>query len=144
MKKTIWICLTLISFNFGYSQVAPQQISTVALNFCASVESVSGYCNFNNTKFITAADSTSGKIFMEVKSTGTAPIGATSLVFKVYKVDKAGTEKFVTMLQQNIKPEWIYAWMPYNFDSPAKFNIKVYNEADQLICSRMFETIAFK
>jgi hypothetical protein len=144
MKKTVWLCLVLISFNYSFSQVAAQAKSPVVLNFCASVESVSGYCNFNNTRFITQADSTSGKIFMEVKSTGTAPINATTLVFKIYKVNKAGDEKFETMLQQNIKPEWIYAWMPYNFDSPAKFDVKVYNESDQLICNRIFETIAFK
>jgi len=144
MKKVIWIWLILISFNCGYSQVVAQSVNTVSLNFCTSVESASGYCNFMNTKFITSPDSTRGRIFMQVKSNSTAPIGATSLIFKVYKLDKDGSEKFETMMQQPIQANWLFAWMPYNFNSPAKYTVKVYNESDQLICTKGFELIAFK
>jgi hypothetical protein len=146
MKKAIWLFLVWVCFSKSYGQtvVTAPENSTVMLNFCTSVESVSGYCNFLNTKFITSPDSTKGRIFMEVKSKVSGPINATNLIFKIYRQDKAGAEKFETMLQQSIKPDWLYAWMPYDFDSPGKFNVKVYNESDQLICSKSFELIAFK
>lgn len=135
MKKIIGLCLVLItSLGTAFGQVS--------LDFCASVEST-GACNFNNVKFITSPDSTKGKVFMEVKSTGVEPIGAAMVLFKIYKVSKTGEEKFETMLQQNIKPDWLYAWMPYTFDSPGKFNVKIYNESDKLLCSKTFELIAY-
>ena len=135
MKKVITLCLLMISFSSIYSQVT--------LDFCASVES-NGYCNFNNTKFIAQLDSTTGRIFMEVKSKDQSPINANVVIFKIYSVDKAGNEKFVNILQQNIKPDWLYAWMPNVFTAPGKFNVKVYNENDTLLCSKMFELISFK
>ena len=142
MKKAIWLCLVTICFCQGYSQVNAQGISSVALNFCASVES-SGACNFNNTKFISTPDSTKQKVFMEIKSQDNTPIGASMVLFKIYRVGKTGEEKFETMLQQGIKPDWLYAWMPYTFDSPGKFNVKIYNESDKLLCSKTFELIPF-
>lgn len=133
MKKIIWLCLLMMAFDSAFSQVT--------LDFCASVEP-NGYCNFNNLKFITQPDSTTGRIFMEVKSTA-KPIGATDVIFKIYKVDKTGHEKFQNMTHQVIKPDWFFAWMPYMFESPGKFDVKVYNESDELICTNMFELIAF-
>ena len=128
------LLLAMICFSGIYSQTT--------VSFCASVEQ-NGFCNFNNTKFIAAADSTTGRIFMEVKGKD-APIGASKIIFKIYRIEKGGTEKFETMLQQDIKPEWYFAWMPSMFSSPGKFNVKIYNESDQLLCSNSFEMIAFK
>ena len=143
MKKTIWLWLILISFSYGYSQTVTQETAKATLNFCTAVDPTTGYCNFNNTKFITSPDSTSGKIFMEVKGLGNTPINATSLILKIYRVNGAGEEKFVNLMQQSINAGWFYAWVPYYFDSPAKFVIKVYNESDQLMCTKGFELIAF-
>ena len=127
------LLLMMVCVTCSYSQVA--------LNFCASVEPT-GYCNFNNTKFISSKDSTTGRINMEVRSI-TAPIGAATLLFKIYKLDEKGKEVFVTMVSQAIKPDWYFAWTPYMFNSPGKYAVKVYNESDQVICSNAFEFIAF-
>ncbi len=134
MKKMIGLCLTLFLFTGLYSQVT--------LNFCASVES-NGYCNLTNTKFIASPDSTHGRIFMEVHGID-RPIGASNILFKIYRVGKDGSEKFETMLQQTIQPDWYFAWMPFNFESPAKYNVKIYNEKDEVIVAKSFELIAFK
>ena len=116
--------------------------SQATLNFCASVEA-NGYCNFDNTKFITSPDSTTGRIFMQVRNNA-GPIGASNVIFKIYKLSGTGDEKFVTLMQQQIKPDWATAWMPGTFDSPGKYVVKVYNEADQVICTNKFELILFK
>ena len=116
--------------------------SQSTLNFCTSVEQ-NGYCNFNNTKFITSPDSTNGRVFMQVRGAG-GPIGAAKIIFKIYSVNKAGAEKFESMLQQDIKPDWFYAWMPYSFASPGKYTVKIFDENDKQICTNAFELIAFK
>jgi hypothetical protein len=134
MKRVMGLCLMLICVTCAYSQNT--------LNFCASVEQ-NGYCNFNNTKFITSQDSTNGRVFMQVKGAG-GPIGVAKVIFKIYKVDKAGAEKFETMLQEDVKPEWYFAWMPYTFASPGKYSVKIFDESDKLICTNGFELIAFK
>jgi hypothetical protein len=135
MNKILGLCFAMLFATYIYGQ-------KVTVSFCASVEQ-NGYCNFNNTKFITSQDSTNGRVFMEVRGTD-APIGATKIIFKVYKIDKAGGEKFSTMLQQDIKPDWFFAWMPNVFESPGKYAVKIYNESDQLICTNSFELIPFK
>jgi hypothetical protein len=133
MKKLTGLILLMICFTGAFSQVK--------LAFCASVDPA-GYCIFDNTKFIAAKDSTTGRLFMEVRSEG-APIGANAVVFKVYKVE-GGKETFVTMLNQNIKPDWFFSWMPYVFNAPGKYTVKVYNENDQMICTNQFEWLAYK
>ena len=80
---------------------------------------------------------------MQVKG-ATGPIGAAKVIFKIYKIDAAGKEKFENMLSQDIKPEWYFAWMPYLFASPGKYAVKIFNENDQQICTNSFELIAFK
>jgi hypothetical protein len=135
MKRITGLFLMLVCACGVYSQAT--------LNFCASVEP-NGYCNFNNIKFITSPDSTNGRIFMQVKTVGGSPIGASNVIFKIYKLSGTGDEKFVTLMQQQIKPDWATAWMPGTFDSPGKYVVKVYNEADQVICSNKFEFILFK
>jgi len=134
MNKIAGLFLMMICFTSAYCQIG--------LSFCASVEK-NGYCNFNNVKFISSPDSTSARVFMEVRNV-VAPIGATNLIFKIYRVDDAGQEKFQNMVQQPMQPDWYYAWTPYIFNSPGKFNVKVYNESDSLICTNGFELIAFK
>ena len=79
-----------------------------------------------------------------IQTTGSALAVCSKIIFKIYRIEKGGTEKFETMLQQDIKPEWYFAWMPSMFSSPGKFNVKIYNESDQLLCSNSFEMIAFK
>ncbi len=134
MKRMIGLCVVVLCFVSTYGQNT--------LNFCASVEQ-NGYCNFNNIKFITSPDSTNGRVFMQVKGTN-APIGAAKVIFKIYKIDATGKEKFENMLTQDIKPEWYFAWMPYVFASPGKYSVKIFNENDQQICTNGFELIAFK
>ena len=99
MKRMIGLCVVVLCFVSTYGQNT--------LNFCASVEQ-NGYCNFNNIKFITSPDSTNGRVFMQVKGTN-APIGAAKVIFKIYKIDATGKEKFENMLTQDIKPEWYFA-----------------------------------
>ena len=133
MKKLTGLLLLMICFTGAFSQIT--------LAFCASVDQ-NGVCIFDNTKFIAAKDSTTGRLFMEVRSLG-APIGANAVVFKVYKLE-AGKETFVTLLNQSIKPDWYFSWMPFVFESPGKYAVKVFNENDQMICSNAFEWLAFK
>jgi hypothetical protein len=134
MKTTIALVILMICCGSAYSQPS--------LSFCVWVQP-HGECTFNNTKFITSPDSTSGRIFMEVKSTG-SPIGAASVIFKIYSIGRNGEEKFDTLLEQKIQPNWFTAWMPYNFRSPGHYTVKVYNESDQMICTNKFELIQFQ
>ena len=131
----------MICFTGAFSQVTASVTGQITLAFCASVDQ-NGVCIFDNTKFISAKDSTTGRVFMEVRSAG-SPIGANAVVFKIYKLE-GGKETFVTLLNQTIKPDWYFAWMPYSFNSPGKYAVKIFDENDKMICSNAFEYLAFK
>ena len=115
----------------------PLLYSQVSLTFCTYVDQY-GYCAFNNNKFITSPDSTTGRIFMRVKSeTALGP----KLTYKVYSIDKDKKEKLFREYDQTLQPEWLMAWEPYNFPTGAKYNVKIYNAANIVICSQSFELI---
>ena len=132
MKKII----TLLSLTFCISAIYSQ----TTLSFCTYVEQ-NGYCAFDNNKFITSPDSTTGKIFMKVKSS--FALGS-KLTYKIYKVGKNAEEKFSESLDQSIQPDWLMAWDPYTFTTNTKYSIKVFNDADKMICSKSFELVAGK
>jgi hypothetical protein len=130
MKKPLTIIALLFFIASAYSQTT--------LSFCTHVQD-NGYCAFDNNKFITTPDSTTGRIFMKINSTITL---GTKLTYKIYKVDKNGEEKFSQLVDQSIQPDWMMAWEPYTFATNAKYTIKVFNDADKMICSKSFELIA--
>ena len=129
MKKIIaTLAMFLCLYNI-YSQTT--------VSFCASVDP-NGYCIFNNNKFFLSPDSTSQKIFMEVKSANTFA-GINKIVFKIYSVSKSGVEKYESMADQEVHADWMFAWVPHIFPSAGKYNVKIYNDQDQLICSKALE-----
>lgn len=130
MKKPLTIIALLFFITSAYSQTT--------LSFCTHVQD-NGYCTFDNNKFITTPDSTTGRIFMKINSS--IALG-TKLIYKIYKVDKNAEEKFSQLLDQNIQADWFMAWEPFNFATNTKYNIKVFNDANNMICSKSFELIA--
>ena len=115
----------------------PSLYSQAVLTFCTYVEQ-GGHCIFDNKKFITSPDSASGRIFMEVKSTDA--LGA-KLTYKIFSVGKNSEEKLVQSLDQNLQADWMMAWEPYVFPTNTKYSVKVYNEANIVICSKSFELV---
>ena len=132
MKKIIIAVMIMVFATSVFSQTT--------ISFCTYIDA-DGYCAFNNNKFITTPDSTTGKIFMKVG--GTSGLG-TKLVYKIFTVDKKGIEKLTMSLDQSIKQDWFFAWMPYIFPTNIKYKVQVFNDADKMICSKSFELIAGK
>ncbi|HXH19544.1 MAG TPA: hypothetical protein VNJ07_10725 [Chitinophagales bacterium] len=128
----LFITILFIMAFTGYSN------GQHSLAFCASVES-NGYCYFNNTKFIAARDSATTRIFMQVKSDNL--LGTSSITYKIYSVSKTGEEKMVYAVEQSIQPDWTLAWAPYNFNAGEKYNVKVYDASNRLLCAKSFELL---
>ncbi len=114
--------------------------SQTTLSLCAYVSN-DGYCAFNNNKFITTPDSATGRVFMKVNSE--VSLG-TKLTYKIFALNSKGEETLSESFSQDIKPDWLFAWMPYPFPTNAKYNIKVFNDVDKLLCSKAFELVAGK
>jgi hypothetical protein len=128
MKQVIALMAFIFSLSMGYSQ------STIS--FCARVDQ-NGYCLFNNTKFFLSPDSTTETIYLEVKQPATFT-GTAKITFKFYTVDKNGEEKYSSMAEQNVQDSWMFAWLPHQFNA-GKYNIKIYNDKNELLASRSLE-----
>lgn len=129
MKKIFVTAVMLFGLLYIYSQ------ST--LNFCGGVDP-SGICIYNNNKFFFAPDSNNQRIFMEVHDAGTFS-GTAKLTFKFYSVSKEGKEKYLNMVDQQVKPDWLYAWVPHIFDAPGKYNVKVFDDKGEMLCDKSLE-----
>jgi hypothetical protein len=130
-KNTFTLVVILFFATAAYSQAT--------LNLCTYVSN-DGYCAFDNNKFITTPDTATGKIFMKISSS--QPLGV-KLIYKIFNVTATG-EEFDTTFEQSLGADWLYAWMPYNFLTNRKYNIKIYNNSNDLICSKTFELVAGK
>ena len=113
MKKLLVLVLSLCAV-YGYGQTT--------ISFCTSIEQ-SGYCYFNNTKFIAQQDSQQARIFMQVR--GKTPLATTQVTYKIYTDSSNTAGHLIASLNQNVQPDWYSAWMPYNFTSGGKYNVKV-------------------
>ncbi len=134
MKKLI--VLTIILF---YSNVI--LYSQTTLRFCIAIAPENGYCVLNNTKFITSPDSTSERIYMQILNS--RGLSSSKVTYKIFSVGKGGEETYSHSLVQEIQKSWDSSWQPEMFDSPGTYLIKVYNDADLLICSKSFELIKY-
>ena len=66
--------------------------------------------------------------------------GPTSkITFKIYSIGKNGEEKYENMMTQNVQAAWIYSWLPYTFKATGKYSVKIYNDKDQLMCTKALE-----
>lgn len=132
MKK-ITLALACFLFSAGvYSQTT--------LSLCAYVSN-DGYCALNNNKFITTPDSATGRIFMKVSSDVSM---GTKLTYKIFTLNSKGEETSAESFSQDIKPDWTFAWAPYLFPTNTRYNVKVFNDADKMLCSKVFELVAGK
>jgi hypothetical protein len=133
MKIIIGALLMICCIATSYSQSM--------LSFCTAVDPQSGYCVFDNTKFISSPDSTVARIYIKISN----PKGFDSdtITFKIFSVGKEGEETFSHSLIQKIETGWDMCWQNEKFNSPGTYLIKVYNKEGLLICSRSFELIKF-
>ncbi len=129
MKNFFTLLAITISCTLAYSQTT--------LSFCAGIDNER--CAFNNTKFISVPDSSTAKIFMMVSGNSDLTLASGKLIYKMYSVNKKGEEVYINTLEQSIQPEWIYAWQPAFFNTPGKYTVKVYNDANRLLNSKSFE-----
>ncbi len=111
--------------------------SQSTLYFCGGV-SPQGDCIYSNNKFFFVPDSTYQRIFLEVHNpqsfTGTGKI-----TFKFYSVDTIGEEKYVNSADQEVKENWYFAWLPHVFTQKGKYDVKVYNDKEELMCNKQLE-----
>ncbi len=129
MKKVFALFIMLVCINAVHSQTS--------LKFCTGVDNYK--CQFNNTKFITSPDSTTAKIYMMVSGANDVPLGTTKLVYKIYNIDAKGNELYMATLDQEMKPDWVFAWYPYTFNTPGKYEVKIYNDASEMLSTKSFE-----
>ena len=124
----VWV-LMVVASTLVYSQTT--------LSFCAGIDNER--CAFNNTKFISVPDSSTAKIFMMVSGNNDQTLATGKLIYKLYSVNKKGEEVYINTLEQSIQPEWIYAWQPAFFNTPGKYIVKVYNDANRILNTKSFE-----
>ena len=124
----VWV-LMVVASTLVYSQTT--------LSFCAGIDNER--CAFNNTKFISVPDSSTAKIFMMVSGNNDQTLATGKLIYKLYSVNKKGEETYINTLEQSIQPEWIYAWQPAFFNTPGKYTVKVYNDANRILNTKSFE-----
>ena len=129
MKRIALVIAFLFSLNAIYGQTT--------LAFCGGVDA-QGTCIYNNSKFFFAQDSANQRIYMEVKDVNTFA-GTNKITFKFYSIAKNGDEKYLSMTDQEVKDNWMFAWLPHVFDAAGKYNVKVYNDKDLMICSKTLE-----
>ena len=110
-------------------------LSQTTINFCTAVDKEQ--CFFNNTQFITPLDSSKAVLYMLAKNP--RGFGTTNLVFKIYKTDKEGNETLMDVTEQPVEPTWDWAWKSYLFSTPAKYNIKIYDNKNELVATKSFE-----
>lgn len=79
---------------------------------------------------------------MRVKSDNNT-LGVSKITFKVYSIEKNGTEKLNVEFPLTVQPEWMYAWQPCLFPT-GKYIVKVFNDADKLMCSQSLEFYDWK
>lgn len=75
---------------------------------------------------------------MEVRNVNTFS-GMAKLTFKFYSVAKGGEETFLNMAEQDVKPDWMYAWLPHIFEAAGKYNVKVFDDKGDMICDKSLE-----
>ena len=131
MKRLIAGVAMILCLNHTYGQFI--------LEFCASVDK-NGYCLFNNNRFILSPDSTTERIWMEIRNPESFK-GLTKLTFKIYSVEKDGEEKYDSMIEEPVQDDWVFAWEPYLFKSAGKYHVKIYNGKEELICSKNLEVL---
>ncbi|MFN8323159.1 MAG: hypothetical protein U0T74_10925 [Chitinophagales bacterium] len=124
----VWV-LMVVASTLVYSQTT--------LSFCAGIDNER--CAFNNTKFISVPDSSTAKIFMMVSGNNDQTLATGKLIYKLYSVNKKGEETYINTLEQSIQPEWIYAWQPAFFNTPGKYTVTVYNDANRILNTKSFE-----
>lgn len=129
MKKIFALVTMVICVGVVHSQTS--------LKFCTGIDN--SKCQFNNTKFITSPDSTTAKIYMMVSGANDIPLGTTKLVYKIYNIDAKGNELYMATLDQEMKPDWVFAWYPYTFNTPGKYEVKIYNDAAEMLSTKSFE-----
>ena len=134
----------MLSYAIAYSQTDSlkqeqhlENNNRMDLSFCTFINSSNQDCVFNNTKFITPKDSTHAKLFMMIRSYDT--LGVEKLIYKIYAIDRFGTEVFLNMIGQEIKSSWRSVWQPYDFTSPGKYMVKVYKDDEHMLISKGFE-----
>lgn len=133
MKKIVAITILMGCLSGMYAQTQ--------LYFCTAVDPQSGFCVFNNTKFITSPDSNSARIFIKVNNAD--GFASDTLIFKIFSVDKDGEETFSHALTQKIEKDWDMSWQNEKFNSPGTYLVKVYNDTGLLICSKSFELLKY-
>ncbi len=111
--------------------------SQINLGFCTFVNSQTQECVFENTKFITTPDSTHAKLFMMLRSADV--FGTTKLIYKLFTIDRFGNEIYLNSVIQDVQADWMTSWQPAIFNSPGKYIVKVYKDADQMMISKGFE-----
>ena len=131
MKRLIASSILFLCISHAHSQFK--------LDFCASVDK-NGYCLFNNNRFILSPDSTTQRIWLEVINPDGFK-GLSKIKFKIYSFEKSGEEKYDNTVEQPVQPEWVSAWVPYLFKSAGKYEVKIYNDLDELMCSKSMEVL---
>jgi hypothetical protein len=111
--------------------------SQSSLNFCGGVDPT-GICIYNNNKFFFAPDSTEQRVFMEVRDVNTFS-GTSKISFKFYSIAKGGEETYLSTTDQDVKSDWMLAWVPHIFTAPGKYNVKVFDDKGEMICDKSLE-----
>jgi len=123
MKTTLLSVLCMLMACVGSSQTS--------LKFCVEAGK-DGNCKSNSSHF--TISSAGGTITFLLKNE--KGLGTTKVAYKIFKLTEDGKANFNNTIEQDLQPNWNYAWEEAVFYDPGTYKVMVYNSSGQgeLIC----------
>jgi len=118
---------------------AANSFAQTSVQFCPAVHE--NNCVFGNTKFIAQKDSLRSMMFIYVYNDN--GFRSSKLVYRVFEKNSDGSDKLIQTFEQFVQQDWVKAWTPYYFPSPAKYKVEISNENNEPMCSNTFELMNF-
>jgi hypothetical protein len=128
----------IFSFLFAAMCCVSSDAQTL-VQFCPAVHE--NNCVFGNTKFIAQKDSLRSMMYIYIQNDN--GFGSSKLVYRVFEKNSDGSDKLIQTFEQFVQQDWVKAWTPYYFPSPAKYKVEISNEANEAMGSNTFELISF-
>jgi hypothetical protein len=129
----IFTLLAALMFNIVlYAQTS--------LKFCVQVDTLTGNCAKPTNEFGVSKDG--GTISMRLGNDST--FQTSHVRYKIYFVDATGNEALSQTLEQNVQPQWTYAWQDIVFYNSGLYKVMAYsviNDSETFINSAVLKIL---
>ncbi len=126
---SLFIAILFSTVSYGQTKVS----------FCTAVHE--NNCIFGNSKFIAQQDSLRSTLFIFVQNDN--GFNSSKLVYRIFGLNKDGSEKLMETFEQFVQKDWVKAWMPYYFPTGSKYKVEITNEANEKMTNNTFELLSY-